>query len=274
MTNKKYQKIPICQVCWFQVSVSKSNPQEVDWGSPDWATRALEGERLILPDPQLPPLEVGICLEWEFGDFKWRFLPRKSSLQTKLAVFSVLLTTGSQDSVLVLSPCWVKRSDCSTQSRCLVMSRSLTIFTYILLIGVLSLSIISFHSSGPFCPKYACRDLSGSNLLGCTKTWRFQLDFLDPSCFWQNCLLTKDETHGGSRFVMCSQICLLWPWNLLFPMRFGRVMFLRNLNAQLLRNKPISESCRSSKNDRNRWIRWTGRVKKLPSCGSNCDVPL
>jgi len=29
----------------------------VDWGSPDWATRALEGERLILPDPQLPPLE-------------------------------------------------------------------------------------------------------------------------------------------------------------------------------------------------------------------------
>jgi len=31
--------------------------QEVDWGSPDWATRALEGERLILPDPQLPPLE-------------------------------------------------------------------------------------------------------------------------------------------------------------------------------------------------------------------------
>jgi len=31
--------------------------QDVDWGSPDWATRALEGERLILPDPQLPPLE-------------------------------------------------------------------------------------------------------------------------------------------------------------------------------------------------------------------------
>ena len=71
---------------------------------------------------------------------------------------------------------------------------------------VLSLSI--FHSilhdawwSGAFCPKYACRDLSGSNLF-VYKNMAFDFGLLDPSCFWQNCLVTKDETHGGSRFVM------------------------------------------------------------------------
>lgn len=31
--------------------------QEADFGSPEWASRALEGQRLLLPEPQLPPLQ-------------------------------------------------------------------------------------------------------------------------------------------------------------------------------------------------------------------------
>ena len=210
MTNKKYQ---FAKSVGFQVSVSKS------------IRRTWTGE-----------VPIGRLVLWKGNDWfylihsyrHWRLeyvwngslvtlsdvsLPRKSSLQTKSAVFSVLLTTGSQDSVLVLSPCWVKRSNCSKSNQdvwsCLEFSHYIHIYFH---------SIMSFHYSS-FIP--LCQDLFAQNMLVetsaapidlCTKTWRFHWIIGPFGCFWQNyCLLTKDETHGGSRFVMCSQICLFWP---------------------------------------------------------------
>lgn len=35
----------------------KKPTQEADFGSPEWASRALEGQGLLLPEPQLPPLQ-------------------------------------------------------------------------------------------------------------------------------------------------------------------------------------------------------------------------
>ena len=58
----------------------------------------------------------------------WRtgILPR-NRLCKRSQRWIVLLTTESQDSVIILSPCQVKRSNCCMQSRCLVISGSLTI---------------------------------------------------------------------------------------------------------------------------------------------------
>ena len=58
----------------------------------------------------------------------WRtgILPR-NCLRKRSQRRIVLLTTESQDSVIILSPCQVKRSNCCMQSRCLVMSGSLAI---------------------------------------------------------------------------------------------------------------------------------------------------
>lgn len=154
-------------------------------------------------------------------------------------------------------------------------SHYISLYSHISFYYVLSLSIIHSILPGPFCPEYACRDLSGSNLF-VYKNMAFSLDYWTLWMLLAK-LLFVDQRWNTWRVKICDvqpNLPLLTFVLLLFPMRFGRVMFLRNLNVQLLRNKPISESCRSSKSDRNRWIRWTGRVKKLPSCGSNCDVPL
>ncbi|CAJ1357467.1 unnamed protein product [Effrenium voratum] len=39
-------------------AASQPRKSEVEFGSSEWATRALEGEQMLLPEPQLPPLEV------------------------------------------------------------------------------------------------------------------------------------------------------------------------------------------------------------------------
>lgn len=155
-------------------------------------------------------------------------------------------------------------------------------------------SIMSFHypSLIPFCMMHGgfehvqlhlCdfgQDLFAQNMLVETSASNLLWTYMVFHCIIRPFLLLAKKLVDQRWNTWRVKICDAQPnlpltfVLLLFPMRFLTVMFLRNLNAQWLRNKPISESCRSSKSDRNRWIRWTGRVKKLPSCGYNCDVPL